>query len=592
MYMGSASVETVERFVMGEYRTVRYVPALSKMIDEIIDNSIDEAIRTNFKHATKINVSVDGDKITVTDNGRGIPQEEVTDPNTGETILRPVAAWTRVNAGTSFDDDGRVSIGANGVGSSCTNFLSTRFEGRTWQKGQMVEVLCDDGGLETTVNTKKKTGNGTEVSFIPDFSLMEVDSVSELDTITLIEHRLNSLQMAMPEITFSFNGKKVEASNLKKYSSMFVKSDKETVVTSQTDNLAFFFAASEDGFRTDSFINGVNTRQGGSYVNFIVDSVVDELTGMIKRKHKIEVVKATIKGGLTFVMFARNFVDPRYDSQTKERLTSPAGSVKTHYEGANGPDFKYLARKIMAAEDIIGPIIEAQLAKKLAAEKRAATLEQKKLKKVKVAKHIAASSPNATLILCEGDSAASSALETRDPKKVGVYPLRGVVKNVWNLTPSQVLTNKELSELVAILGLDINKPASHMEMNYAKVAIMCDADKDGYHIATLLVAFFYKFWPNLVRDGKLSIVRSPIMISSKGKDVKWFYTYSEANEFKKKDNGYKNRYIKGLGSLQKDEYSKIINDPVLDVITVREDEKHLFDMMFSDDTNLRKEFMS
>ena len=588
MYVGSASNERVDRFVMGQWKTVQYVPALSKMIDEIIDNSIDEAIRTNFKYADKIDVSIIGNQVIITDNGRGIPQEDVTDSVSGQKIPRPVAAWTRVNAGTSFDD-GRVTIGANGVGSACTNFLSKSFIGKTWQNGKLIEVDCSEGGLNINVKNKTKEGNGTMVSFTPDFALLEVNSLNELDTVDLVEDRLTSLQMAFPDIKFTFNKKKVSATTLKAYSSMFMTNPNATIVQSQNDDVSFFFASSEDGFRSNSYINGVNTRQGGSYVDFVVNGVIDELVSMIKRKHKIEVVKSTIKNGITFILFAKNFTNPKFDSQTKERLTSTAGSIKQHYEEGGAPDFKTLAKKLMAATDIIDPIIEAQLAKKLAADKREATLEQKKLKKVKVAKHIAASSDQATLFLVEGDSAASSFLEVRDPVMTGAYPLRGVVMNTWDMKPADVLKNKELSELVAILGLNINDPKSYREMNYQKVAIMCDADKDGYHIASLLVAFFFKFWPKFVENGYVSIVRSPIMISTSGKDVKWFYTYDEARIFKEESKGYKHRYIKGLGSLETDEYSVIVNDPVLDVVSI--DDESYFEMMFGKESDKRKEFM-
>ena len=130
MYMGSSSKEDIERFILGEWKKTTYVPALSKMVDEILDNSIDEAIRTNFKFANKIDVSINSNKITVTDNGRGIPQDKIFDEAMQTEILRPVAAWTKVNAGTSFDDE-RVTIGTNGVGSAATNFLSKTFTGKT-----------------------------------------------------------------------------------------------------------------------------------------------------------------------------------------------------------------------------------------------------------------------------------------------------------------------------------------------------------------------------------------------------------------------------------------------------------------------------
>ena len=584
MYMGSASKEEIERFVLGEWKKATYVPALSKMVDEILDNSIDEAIRTNFKFANKINVSINNNEVTVTDNGRGIPQDKVFDEAMQAEILRPVAAWTKVNAGTSFDDE-RVTIGTNGVGSAATNFLSKTFTGKTWSNKKSIQLDCKDGADTMKVKTGSKAGSGTEVSFVPDFDLFEVDSLEQLDTIILIEDRLISLQMAFPEIQFSFNKKKIMVNNFKKYTEMF----SDTVIMEKTNNLSYFIAPSEDGFRTNSYVNGVNTRQGGTYVDHFMNTIIDSLTVKIKRRHKVEVLKTTIKSGITFVMFARNFVNPKFDSQTKERLTNPIGNIKEHLDICQVRDAEWLAQKILNTPDIIDPIIEAQLAKKLAADRRAATLAQKKLRKVKVAKHISANKDNATLKIVEGDSAMGFLLKVRDPDTIGAFPLRGVIMNTWDMKPAEVLKNKELSELVAVLGLDINDPDSVDNMTYKYIATLTDADHDGIgHISPLLIAFFYKFWPRLLLENRVQITRTPIMISTKAKDVKWFYTYEDAQEFKK-NSGYHHRYIKGLGSLTEDEYHIIINKPEYDTVTV--DDASVFQMMFGKDSSLRKEYM-
>jgi len=591
MYLGSTSIEEIDQFLLGKWSKVQYVPALLKMINEILDNSIDEAIRTNFKFANKIDVSIETDlnKITVTDNGRGIPQVEVFDEQTNAKIMQPVAAWTKVNAGTSFEDT-RVTIGANGVGSAATNFLSTSFVGKTWQNGNVVEVVCSDGADKITVKQKAKPGTGTSVSFVPDFTFFEVKSISDLDTVALVEDRLIGLQMAFPEITFSFNGKRIQVRDIKRYAEMFAVED-ASIILEKNDNLSFFFSSSDDGFRSNSFVNGVNTRVGGTYVDYIINGVVEELLVLIKKKHKIDVVKSVVKNGITFVAFARNFTNPKYDSQTKERLTNSVGEVKTHYEENCTRDFKYLAKKVFAATDIIEPIIAAQIAKKDADDRRNSIVAQKKLKKVKVAKHISASSPDALLALVEGDSAMGFLLKVRDSAKIGAYPLRGVIMNTWDMKPADVLKNKELSELIAILGLDINDPNSVDNMTYRGVATLTDADHDGAgHITPLLIAFFYKFWPRLLSEKRIHITRSPIMISTNGKDVKWFFTYDEANEFKSSCKGYSHRYIKGLGSLQEVEYDRVINDPVLDTVTV--DDGNWFQIMFGNDSNLRKELMT
>jgi DNA gyrase/topoisomerase IV subunit B len=586
MYLGSTSVEESEQFLFGKWSKVRYTPALFKMINEILDNCIDEYIRSNGKFATKIDVTFDGDAVTITDNGRGIPQDVVITPE-GEKILRPVAAWTRVNAGTSFEAE-RTSIGANGIGAAASNFMSASFIGTTWSNGKCAHVICSDGAANVNTKETKKAGSGTSVTFSPDFTLFECDSFDEQDLSDLVEDRLIGLQMAFPDIAFSFNGNRISVKNLKQYAEMFA-GEGTSVITERSDNLTFFFTSSEDGFRSNSFVNGVNTRLGGTYVDFIVNAVADELLAMIKKKHKVEITKSVLKNGLTFVMFARNFVNPKYDSQTKERLTNSVAEVKKHFEGENVKDFKAIAKKIFGADDIIEPIIAAQLEKKKAEDRRNALVAQKKLKKVKVAKHIAANSKDAFLALVEGDSALGFILKVRNPMKLGAYPLRGVVLNTWDLKPADVLKNKELSELIAILGLDINNPDSVDDMTYRGIAITADADPDGQKIATLLVGFFYKFWPRLLKEGRVGITRSPVMISTKGKDEKWFFTVSEAKKFKETSSGYTHRYLKGLGSLQESEYDRVINDPVLDVIDP--DDPTLLEMMFGTNSIPRKEFM-
>jgi len=589
MYVGSVSKETIEGFVLGKYEKVTYVPAVLKIISEILDNSVDEAIRTQFKFANKIDVSIDGEEITITDNGRGIPQDEVVDSN-GVKLLRPEAAWTRVNAGTSFDDE-RTTIGANGVGSSCTNFMSKTFVGKTWRDGQSVTVKCSDGGLNIKTTKSTKAGNGTQVSFIPDYDLMECNSINDFDTIRLLKDRLISLSMCFPEIKFTFNGKKDffdGVTTFKAYAEKFGPEGGSQFVSS-TDDVSFLITGSEDGFRQNCFINGVNTRLGGAYVDYVINGTIDEMTAMIKRKYKVEVSKSTIKNGITFVIFARNFVNPKYDSQTKERLTNTMTQVRDHFQKSFKYDFKYIAKKIMDMEDVIGPIVEAQLNKKEAEAAREAAIAQKKLKKVKVAKHIAASGKNATLFLVEGDSALGFGIKIRNPDTTGFFPLRGVSLNAWTETPAKVLANKEFSDLINILGLNINDPNSYKNMTYQNVAILSDADHDGEKIATLLLGFFYKFWPGMVKDGRLKLTRTPIMISTNGKDTKWFYSYDSANEFKTDSKGYTHRYIKGLASLREKEYDVVINKPTLDTLAVSD--PSLLEMMFGNNADVRKEFM-
>ena len=581
LYIGSTSMEGVERFVNGQWIEAKYVPALLKMCDELLDNAVDESIRTGFKHANIIDVHVEGDRVTVKDNGRGIPQDTVKDVNTGEDIPRPVAAWTRMNAGTSFTDE-RETIGANGVGSACTNFMSSRFEGVTRDGRTEVTVKCLNGADQVHHHARKCTlGSGTEVTFWPDWELLETDSFDE-QAREIIRDRLWSLQMSFPEVQFRYCGKPVGKPQIKQYASQYA--DKH--VSHADQHLSFFFAHSPDGWRTNSFVNGVHTRQGGAYVDWLSSEVIDELMPLIKRRHKIDVTKQQCKQGLVMVLFARRFTNPKFDSQTKERLTNTWGDCKRH---AGSLDFKKIARKIADTPEIIDPIIEAQLAKKIAAERRAATLAQKKAKKANVPKHIKASKPGGICYIVEGDSAAGNLISTRDQQKHGGFPLRGVIMNTRGKKPNEIMKNKELSELVSVLDLDINDPESVNDMWYSQIGILVDNDPDGAgHIFPLLLNFFSR-WPKLFEQKRIGIVRAPILIATKGNQTVWKYTIKDANHFKKSNPNWKFRYIKGLGSLTESEYSEMINNPFIEWVVFDNDE-HL-QTMFGDDSTPRKNLL-
>jgi DNA gyrase/topoisomerase IV subunit B len=255
-------------------------------------------------------------------------------------------------------------------------------------------------------------------------------------------------------------------------------------------------------------------------------------------------------------------------------------------------DFRQLARRVMACDDVVEPIVAAQVAKKLASDRRDAIQEQKKLKRVKVQKHVAASGDAATLFLAEGDSAMGFLLKVRDPVTVGGFPLRGVIMNVYEKKPIEILKNKELADLIAVLGLDINDPDSVDRMYYQRIATLTDADHDGIgHIMPLLLVFFYRFWPRLFSEGRVAITRTPILISTNGKDTRWFYSYESASQFKQSDasRGYTHRYIKGLASHTEEEYRTIINQPKLDTVVI--DDPRWFDVVFGDDSGPRKEWI-
>jgi DNA topoisomerase-2 len=586
MYIGSSANEAHERFLFGEYKSVTYVPGLVKLIDEIIDNSVDEAIRTGFKFANKIDVTIKDNQVSVSDNGRGIPQAMVVD-QTGEEIPGPVAAWTIPKAGGNFGDDAeRKTGGMNGVGSSLTNIFSVMFTGITADGENEITVSCSNGMENKSWSTKKSKGKGTTVVFIPDFSHFETNSMGEIyNEITL--DRLQTLAVVYPDIQFTFNGKKVDG-NFKKFAKQFG----ENVVIQETDNVSMAFATSPDGFRHLTYVNNIHTKNGGHHVECVFDDICEHLLPGIKKKYKgIEVSKARVKECLTMLMFIRDMSNMRFDSQTKERLTSPFGEIRSHIQ----IDAKKIANAILKDEGLIMPIVEAALARKLAAEKAAETKANKKAAKAKVQKHIKANlygkDADTTLFLTEGDSAIGYLIEVRDRELHGGYPLRGKFMNTWGMSGVDIMKNKEAFDICAITGLTIGDE-DISSMGYRNIAIMTDADVDGTgSIYPSLLAFFTQ-WPQLYKEGRVRFVKTPVIIAQIGKEQKWFYDLPEYEAAKDKLPKHSIRYIKGLGSLQKSEYKQMIMNPKYDVVQLPDDWKEQFEMLLGKDPAPRKVWMS
>lgn len=590
MYVGSTTYEPHTRFIYGEYKTVSYVPGIVKIIDEIIDNSVDEAIRTDFKFANKIDVSIDGGVVTIKDNGRGIPQDMIEDEHSNE-IPGPVAAWTKARSGGNFDDDeSRKTQGMNGVGSALTNFFSEWFVGTTCDGKNTITVNCTDGASNVSWKSKSGGTQGTTVQFMPDFESFDGMSIDKV-IHDIINDRLISLSVVFPDIQFRFNGKKVNM-NFKHYAACF---DKNPLVL-QNDNVSLALCTSPDGFRHVTYVNGLHLKNGGVHIDCVIDDITEELIKGIKRKHGIEVTKARIKESLTLIMIVRNMTDMRFDSQTKERLTNPMGAVRNHL----AIDSKKLARMILNSPELIDPIIAAALARKMAAEQAALTKAQKKAAKIKVAKHIKAgeweSDKNTILFLAEGDSAIGPLLKVRDPALHGGYALRGKVMTTWGMKEADIIQNAEIRDIMAITGLRFGmKEADANELKYQNIAILVDADVDGMgSIYPALVAFFAR-WPWLFKQQRIRFIKTPLWIAEKGKgtskDVKWYYADADfvaAGEHK----GYEVRYIKGLGSLREYEYRKVINEPVYDIVDLGDNYKEIFDMLYGDDTEPRKVWMS
>lgn len=454
MYIGSISEEPVNMIVDFEYQQLMVVPGLLKIINEIIDNSVDEAIRTCFKNANRIDVqftprALTGDcMISVSDNGRGIPVVKHGD------IYQAQAAWTQAKAGTSFSDD-RTTIGANGVGSFCTNVFSSEFRGESCDGVTKVIVTCHDScnPSKTSVATRKSKTSGTKIEFVPNLALFDIKSISD-DHLKVIRDRLVNLSICYPKIKFTFNGEKINAGSIAKVAKNF----HDDACSFNFNNINIIVAPSgDDGeFRQLSYVNGLNLKNGGSHVDYLVGQIASELQPQIKRKWKIQVLPNQIKQHLMFGLWADGFTNPKFDSQSKERLTNSVAEVREFFKDV---DADKIAKKILATDSIINPMVEAILYKKQMAEKRAAQAALRKASKKKIAKHLVATDKDfekRALHIAEGDSAMSMLIDVRDPKKHGAIALRGKILNTHGIKKTEISKNKELLDLMSIIGLSID----------------------------------------------------------------------------------------------------------------------------------------
>lgn len=460
MYIGSVSEEKIETMVNFQYKQLTIIPALFKIVNEIIDNAVDEAIRTNFKHANKIDISLSDDELnfnygefTISDNGRGIPF------NKHNEIYQAEAAWTQAKAGTSFTDN-RTTIGANGVGSFATNCFSSSFIGYSSDGKQLIEVKCSDSCNPENIETKIIKGathkKGTKVSFKPDFSLFDYTESKQVlyaDLLELIKDRLVNLSICYP-IKFTLNDEVIKSSTLKSIAKQF---HDDAISFSFGDSKLVISPSGDDAeFRHVSYVNGIHMKNGGSHIDYMVSEICSELQPLIKKKWKIDVLPNQIKQHLIIGFWTNGFNNPKFDSQSKERLTNTVSEVKAHLNNFDGA---VCAKKILSTPSIIDPMVEAILYKKELAEKRKAKAALKKASKKKIAKHLVATHKDPmkrNLFIGEGDSAVAGILGIRDAEIHGAYPLRGKIMNTYGLNKSQILQNKELLELMSILGLSID----------------------------------------------------------------------------------------------------------------------------------------
>ena len=593
MYLGGMSLADIDSWILDEeeklnFTKVKYTEGLLKIMNEAIDNSIDEHIKTKGEFSTKISIEITKDSFTIKDNGRGISTEK--DPDGQPACVRAV---TVPMSGSNFDDEsGRKSIGMNGLGIKGAAIFSKEFECTTCDGKNTVKVVGKDN--LSTVNfkiTKASPKRGTSVTFTPDFARFGVKSFDE-EIISLIKTRLRFLSWFFPKCTITFNGEKVNV-KAKDIASMFP----QPAVVLNEENVYICVYPSDEPYVL-SYVNGISLREGGTHVNYISDKVIGDVREKVSRKFKT-IKPADIRNRIGIVVFFKDFSNCKFNSQTKEKITNSQGEI-TDFLKNNNIDLDSFTDKIIKSKPIIENITELfKLKEELAARKAEDALNKTK-KEVVSEKYFppVSRSGQRYLMITEGQSAFSGISPILGRKGIGYYMLQGKPMNILDVGPvtrdkvKGFMENTEIKELVNILGLDIR--GNTEDMNYDYVVVLSDADPDGTSIAGLVTTMFSKLAPKMIEAGRICRLNTPLLIGLKGEKVEeYYFRFPDKKDMKKNLNYF---YLKGLGSWTKSRLNQVIEkeggmEKLLMPYEADKDYKQSIQNWFGEDSEIRKKFL-
>ena len=556
MYLGSSTLTKSKEYIISKNEKgndyfketeISYVPGLVKIFNELIDNSIDEYVRTDGKFANKIDVTIDSTSFSVQDNGRGIPVTEVETPE--GLLYQPELAWTHARAGSNFEDENSTTIGTNGVGSMIASVFSKEFVGISNDGKNKCTVKCTNNNETIDTKISKPTGKqGVFVSIIPDIKRFGLEIISD-SHIKMIEQRLYNLSVSYPNITFKLNSERIKL-NSKKFLSMF--GENGTIVEKENFSIGVFHSTSDD-FKQFSLMNGLNLSAGGTHIDYISYYIVKNLRDKIVKKYKT-IKPNDVKRKLFIVTIMKNFKGPMYETQTKEKLTNPTKDISTYFEDL---DLDGFANKVYRNKAITDSIIDYfKIAEEFKKKQELKGLNKVK-KKIKSEKYTRAVGENKILVVCEGASAKGGLMPILGRKGIAYYEIRGKPMNAYSGSQQKFTGNKELTELYQIVKNE----------GFEYVVTGTDQDLDGIHIASLLVGFYKKYLPEELAAGKLGRLQTPIFFTrgKGGKPKDWFYTLRDIPT-------EKGEYMKGLGSFEVDDLSHIISiDGLEKMITLFDD---------------------
>lgn len=522
MYIGSITNEVHNQYTINEdkftKKEIKIVPGLIKILNELIDNSIDEFGRTNGKFATSINVEMTDEYLSVQDNGRGIPNTKV------DGLYQAELAWCHARAGSNFDEQNL--IGMNGIGSFATNVFSKKFIGVSDDGKSKLKIDTKNNLEDVKITSLKPNTQDVKVTTYPDFEKFGIEHFDN-DHKLAIQTRLYHLSVSYPGIRFKFNKKLVKLNN-KKYFNMF--SENIDVFEYQDFSIGVSHNTS-DSFENFSTVNGLLINDGGSHIDIISSEIVKRIRTKLSRRYK-NLKPAEVKNRMLVIVIMKNFKAPMFNSQSKEKLTNPDKDVKQYLQEV---DFDKISNKIYKNTELIDSITEFYKIKEEMQNRKDAKQLNKK-KKIKSEKYLPATKNKKVLFLCEGDSAVGGLLPALGRDNFGFYALKGVPLNAYDAPMAKFTGNKELSEVYQIIQNE----------DYDYICVAADADSDGSHIKGLLIGFFKKYLSDYIDNSKFGELNTPVQAVIKNKKiVRWIYSLDDSLNLKAGEQG---KYFKGLGS--------------------------------------------
>jgi len=590
---------------------------LHHLVYEIVDNSVDEAL-AGF--CSEISVTINEDNsVTVVDNGRGIP----IGMHEKAGIPAVEVVFTILHAGGKFGGGGyKVSGGLHGVGASVVNALSNWLEVEISREGKIYRQRYERGHVIYKLKEVGKTDKtGTKVTFMPDDTIFD-DVIFDYDTL---RRRLREMAFLTKGLRINIEdkreGKEKQSSfcfegGIKEFVEYLNKNknvlyDKVIYCEGAKDDIYVEVALQHnDSYNeaTLSFVNNITTPEGGMHLTGFKSAITKIFNDYARNNKLIREKEENLSGddlreGLTAIVSIK-IPEPQFEGQTKQKLGN--AEARTAVEGLVSEKLTYfLEQNPQIAKVIIGKAVLAQRAR-MAARKardvaRKSNLESSMALPGKLADCSDKDPKKCEIYIVEGDSAGGSAKTARSRATQAILPLRGKILNVEKARIDRILGNEEIKAMITAFGTGIRENFNIEKLRYDKIIIMTDADVDGSHIATLMLTFFFRFMPDLIRQGHVYLAQPPLYKLEKNR--KTWYAYSD-DELSKildevgRDQNNKIQRYKGLGEMDAEQLWDTTMDPekriLLRVSIDEESESELditFDTLMGEKVEPRREFI-